>query len=102
MSEPRMMRGHTFAVCKQPCTKLTCQFCEGGLSACITCLCFEGSLPSHCPGQPVSDEDQQLIYKATLDYHEHKWDSRPLNPWEGERDPQVEAVIQAAVARLNQ
>ena len=69
--------GHEFYECPQPCDRLHCQFCEGGLAFCEKCKCGEGTLPSQCPGEPVSEEQQQNIYAGASDFRDGKWRAAP-------------------------
>jgi hypothetical protein len=50
-----------------------CSYCDGGLIFCTVCKCGEGSLPTDCPGTPVNQEKQELIYNGELDYKDGKW-----------------------------
>ena len=43
------------------------------LFICSVCECFEGTLPSHCPGHKVPDDLQDLIYKGKMDFKDGKW-----------------------------
>ena len=47
--------------------------CAQGLAVCEVCGGWEGSLPSDCPGFPLSAKEQQRIYAGTLDYREGRW-----------------------------
>lgn len=68
---------HKFYECPQPCNTMHCQFCEGGLGLCTACDCFEGTLPSECPGGKVSYDDQQLIYAGKRDFRHGAWVDLP-------------------------
>jgi hypothetical protein len=64
---------HTWYFCKQPCERQHCPYCEGGLASCTVCDCAEGTLPSDCPGSPVSSADQDRIYAGRLDFTDGAW-----------------------------
>lgn len=90
---------HTRAVCDPEHDEMYgCMICN--LFLCSACKCFEGSLPTECPGKPVEEEDQQLIYKATLDFREGCWVNRPLENWE-KPDALKDVEVEAAINRLN-
>lgn len=93
------MSEHTWYKCT--CRRAHCMFCDGGLGHCTVCDGFEGSLPTHCPGQKISEPDQQLIYKGTLDFRNGRWINRPLESWE-EYDPAKQHEVDLAVQRLTQ
>jgi hypothetical protein len=62
---------HTYYECK--CTRQYCQFCDGGLYACTVCKGFEGSLTTDCPGVPLTEEQDAMIYNYRVwDYREDK------------------------------
>ena len=92
---------HVYYKCPPGCTNLSCMFCVGGLGGCTVCKAFEGTLPTECPGTPISEEDQQLIYKASLDYRAGKWIQRPLKKWEDPLDREKRHQVLQAVLRLN-
>lgn len=48
------MNNHTLYKCPDDCNG--CQFCEGGLASCTTCKGGEGSLPTVCPGRPMTEQ----------------------------------------------
>lgn len=64
---------HTLFKCEQPCEKLHCMFCDGGLASCTICNGAEASLPTDCPGEPISDADQRDIMTGELDYRAGEW-----------------------------
>jgi hypothetical protein len=68
---------HTEYKCKQPCTTLHCNYCEGGLFFCTVCKCAEGTLASECPGEKVDSDKEELIYDGKLDYRGGKWVEKP-------------------------
>lgn len=45
-----------------------CMYCDGGLSHCTVCGGGEGSLPEHCPGVRMTDEQERAVYAGDLDY----------------------------------
>jgi hypothetical protein len=47
---------------------------DGGLAVCRVCHCFEGSLPTECPGEPVSAEQQDRIYAGQVDFKDGNWE----------------------------
>lgn len=50
------------------CRRSYCGYCEGNLFSCIICHGFEGSLPTDCPGERMSDEVQGNIYAGRIDF----------------------------------
>lgn len=67
------MTQHTYYKCeRRDC--YPCQFCEGGLSWCVVCNGFEGSLTTDCCGRKITDEEEDRIYKqGTLDFKAGQW-----------------------------
>jgi hypothetical protein len=63
---------HKFYECPPSCERVACQFCDGGLSFCITCKCGEGSLPTDCPGEQVTDQTESDIYNRKIDFIENE------------------------------
>lgn len=59
-SEWERQTGHVAFVCR--CTRNNCQFCDGGLTTCVTCGGFEGSLLPYCPGRKLSQHEDSLNY----------------------------------------
>jgi hypothetical protein len=53
---------------------------DGGLSLCKICGCLEGGLATECPGENVSMQIQDLIYRGKMDYIDGKWQYNKLNP----------------------
>ena len=94
------MSDHTFYKCEQPCHKPHCMFCDGGLGFCTVCQAGEGTLPQNCPGKSISQEDQDLIYKSTLDFRDGQWCKRTSLKQEWFH-PDKAAIVEAAVIRLN-
>lgn len=58
--------GHLRANC-DPCCEGCC-ICNGGLFSCVTCKGGEGSLPTDCPGERMTPEQQDEVYSGRLDY----------------------------------
>ncbi len=89
---------HSFFECmitSEPCTTPYCPWCDGGLVHCTVCMGTEGTLPSSCPGTPISDTDQQLIFEGMLNYQDGTWVS-------GAHTPHPKPFeIAAALVRLN-
>ncbi len=52
------------------CEIMHCHICDGGLAVCTVCRGGEGSLPTECPGQPMTGQQQEDVYAGTLDYKE--------------------------------
>lgn len=65
------MTAHTPMTCKPGC--LGCHLCDGGLVLCTVCGCAEGSLPTHCPGHTVHNEQQEQIFMGKLDFKDGQW-----------------------------
>ena len=66
---------HTKYECK--CNHQFCQFCDGGLFVCTVCGGFEGSLPTDCPTEKMTQDEQDQIYGGQLDYREGSGWVRP-------------------------
>lgn len=49
----------------------------GGLAVCKVCHCFEGSLATECPSEPVSGDNQDAIYAGKLDFVGGQWSETP-------------------------
>lgn len=45
-----------------------CVLCNGGLSVCTVCGGAEGTLPTDCPGKPMSWDTGQQVYEGLIDY----------------------------------
>lgn len=50
-----------------------CQFCDGGLSACVDCGGLEGSLTTQCPGIELSADLLDHIYAQSMDFNQNRW-----------------------------
>jgi hypothetical protein len=95
-AKPARQDGHVAKECEPRCSG--CNLCE--LFVCKLCEAGEGTLPSHCPGEPISSDDQTLIYHNTLDFHLGAW----INRSPGAReviDPFYDDLIPKAIKRLN-
>lgn len=46
------MTDHRFFKCEQPCEKINCVYCDGGLAYCVICKKGECELAPECPGEP--------------------------------------------------
>lgn len=69
-------RGHTPTQCRDP-ECLGCGFCAGGLDGCDVCGGVEGSMPSTCPGQPMTPAQIDEVYAGRLDYRGGLWVTAP-------------------------
>lgn len=65
------MSNHTLYKCPPECDG--CIFCNGGLESCIVCKGGEGSLPTVCPGRPMTDREADEVYAGTLDFIGGMW-----------------------------
>ena len=43
------------------------------LANCEVCFGAEGSLPTDCPGEPMTGEQQDAVYAGTLDFIDGEW-----------------------------
>lgn len=60
--------------CDPGCDKQGCMFCDGGLFSCVRCKGFEGSLPTDCPGERMSEVFQDRVYAGEINYiHPYGW-----------------------------
>ena len=89
--------GHVAEKCEPEC--LGCHLCN--LFVCKFCKAGEGTLPQHCPGEPISEDDQQLIYTNTLDFHLGAWINRSPD-FKEIIDSFYDDMVPAAVKRLNE
>jgi hypothetical protein len=55
------------------CQDPYCMICEGGLADCKLCGCFEGSLPTDCPGVKSFKQYVDAIYAGEIDYVNGAW-----------------------------
>jgi len=64
---------HTPYKCPQPCERLFCQFCDGGIFSCTVCGGIEGSLTTDCSGKQITHYQMNEIYGQRLDYRVDSW-----------------------------
>lgn len=69
--------GHKWRRCtSRYCTG--CHLCHGGLALCSRCGGAEGSLPTDCPGERMSEEQDKAVYAGELDWRrETGWVNEP-------------------------
>lgn len=80
-----------------------CPVCN--LFVCELCRGFEGGLPTDCPGVPLHNDDQHLVYDGRLDFVRGHWIVRygreqgwtSVRPWHS--GPQAEAARRLSDAR---
>lgn len=70
---PKEPRSHTFYSCPPGCDKPHCQYCHGGLAYCTTCHGGEASLPTECPGRPMSPTAAAAVLAGRMDYVNGAW-----------------------------
>ena len=46
----------------------SCPICDGGLAFCTVCHGAEGSMPTDCPGRPMTEEQVALVMSGAIDY----------------------------------
>lgn len=46
---------------------------EEGLAHCKVCNGAEGSLPTHCPGRKMTDDEEAAVYAGMTDFHNQRW-----------------------------
>lgn len=66
--------GHKWHRCPGPPTcdrTQSCAACE--LAYCVTCCGAESSLPTHCPGRPLTPSQQDDIAAGLVDYRRGEW-----------------------------
>lgn len=63
---------HIYHTCGATCDDPgRCQYCDGGLSWCITCGGAEGSLTTDCCGRKITADEETRIYNlGVLDYRD--------------------------------
>jgi hypothetical protein len=76
----------------------TCFTCE--MAHCKVCGGAEGSLPTECPGQPIHQDHQELIYHSTLDFRDGQWMRRPYASHETS-DVGAEIIVDIIAEKLN-
>lgn len=67
---------HVLYECDGRCGGGLCHYCTGGLASCEVCGGAEGTLPTDCPGAPMSQVVQERVYQAQSDYVDGKWHTR--------------------------
>lgn len=67
--------GHVAYECPKGCNG--CAYCDGGLLLCTRCGGLEGSLPSACPGQKMTDTQERDVYAGALDFRADQWVNAP-------------------------
>lgn len=77
-----------------------CPWCGGEILACSICLATEGTLTTICPGRPISEVDQDRVYKGLLDFDGVNWFVRHYRPGEPTSLPK-ESEARRAADRLN-
>lgn len=63
------LRQHQLHRCGEP----SCFLCVGGLADCIVCGGAEITLPTECPGEPMTDEQMNAVRNQILDFRNGKW-----------------------------
>ena len=58
------------------CRASNCPICDGGLGICKVCNGAEGSLPTECPGEMMSQQQDHSVYTGILDYKGGEWVGR--------------------------
>lgn len=97
---------HVFHDCGKDCQNPgSCQYCDGGLEWCPTCMGMEGSLTTDCCGRRITEEEEDAIYKTgTLDYRDGQgWVNpacddlfdRPVHRWHQLRYPSAYGAVPA-------
>ena len=61
--------GHDYHICEHP----DCYVCRGGLASCEVCKGGEASLPTECPGEAMTSEQQDAVQEGTLDFINGEW-----------------------------
>lgn len=62
---------HKLFRCKPGCDG--CMFCNGGLASCVTCGGGEASLPTHCPGERMGFDREEMVQQGVADYKNGEW-----------------------------
>lgn len=55
------------------CDREDCVVCRGDLSLCTVCGLAEGQLTTDCPGERVSPQKGEEVYRGHIDFKEGKW-----------------------------
>lgn len=72
VNEESEMTTHTFEK-HTACERDHCHICDGGLAFCTTCHGAEGSLPTECPGERMTERQQDDVHAARLDFIGGAW-----------------------------
>ena len=51
----------------------SCVVCDGGLCICKVCNGAEGSLPSECPGQKMTQAEEDAVMRGDVDFIDGRW-----------------------------
>lgn len=62
------------------CEDERCFTCNGGLALCTICGGAEATLPTHCPGNRMTTEQQEAVQNKQNDYVNGAWISAPSSP----------------------
>ena len=63
---------HTW-VRHEDCRETFCHICDGGLMSCTVCNGGEGSLPTDCPGTPMTADQQDAVLCHQVDFVDGAW-----------------------------
>lgn len=55
------------------CSVTHCVICDGGLKHCTVCEGTESSLPTECPGKPMTDYQEVEVSELSRDFIRGKW-----------------------------
>lgn len=57
---------------------------EDGLAHCQVCNGGEGSLPTHCPGRRMTEQEEDDVYAGHLNFKDGNWVHKdPMKPRDG-------------------
>ena len=63
----QLVTPHRWAVCHREHEVFhACMLCDGGLASCEVCGGFEGSLLTSCPGERLTEEALEAVYKGNV------------------------------------
>ena len=71
------MTEHIAYKCPPGCDKPYCQFCKGGLFACIVCGSAEGATTTDCPNSRMTPRQQDEVYAGRLNFRNGQWRLEP-------------------------
>lgn len=54
----------------------SCPICDGGLGICKVCGGAEGSLPTECPGEKMSQQQDHSVFIGIIDFKGGEWVGR--------------------------